>query len=142
MDEHLNESARAGDNSVDNPRLTRPLVLYDEDCGFCTTSALATQTPWFRAQVTVTAFQRVDLAVHNLTVDKCAESLHVVDIDGSAHVGSDAVAVVFRESRFPWPLVGGVLRLPGIRWVAQKVYAIVARNRYRLPGGTAACRLD
>ncbi|GAA4895983.1 hypothetical protein GCM10025789_12050 [Tessaracoccus lubricantis] len=142
MDEQLNKAMPAGDNSVDNSRPAKPLVLFDEDCGFCTTSAQASQTSWFRAQVAVIAFQRVDLTVHNLTVDKCAESLHVVDTDGSIHVGSDAVAVVFRESRFPWPIVGAALGLPGLRWVAQRVYAVVAANRYRLPGGSAACKLD
>lgn len=126
---------------MDNPRLQRPLMLYDGDCGFCTTSALATRSKWFRSEVTVTPFQRADLVVHNLTVDKCGESLHVVDNDGGVHVGSDAVAVVLRESRFPWPLVGRALRLPGMRWVAQRAYAAVARNRHKLPGGSPACEL-
>ncbi|MDO5675872.1 MAG: DUF393 domain-containing protein [Propionibacteriaceae bacterium] len=116
-------------------------MLYDADCGFCTTSALASQGKWFRSRVDAVPFQRADLVVHNLTVDKCAESLHVVDIDGGVHVGSDAIAVVLRESRLPWPVVGAVMRLPGVRWGAQKAYAAVAKNRHKLPGGTAQCQL-
>lgn len=131
----------AGDNAVENSWPARPLMLYDGDCGFCTSTALASRGGWFRARVEVKPFQRADLVVHNLTVDKCGETLHVVDNDGSVHVGSDAVAVVLRESRWPWPVVGAVLRLPGVRWVAQKAYGLVARNRHRLPGGTPTCQL-
>lgn len=141
MDAEFPDGGRAGDNPVENSWPAIPLMLFDGDCGFCTRSALASRGRWFRARVDVRPFQRVDLVVHNLTVDKCGETLHVVDNDGSVHVGSDAVAVVLRESRFPWPIIGAFLRLPGVRWVAQGAYAIVARNRHKLPGGSAACEL-
>ena len=116
-------------------------MLYDGDCGFCTASAHAARGRWFRARVEVRPLQRADLVVHSLTVDKCVETLHVVDGDGGIHVGSDAVAVVLKHSRLPWPLIGAVLRLPGVRSAAQKAYAVVARHRHRLPGGTPACEL-
>lgn len=141
MDAEIPDKDEAGDKPVENSWPAVPLMLYDGDCGFCTRSALASRGPWFRARVAVRPFQRVDLVVHNLTVDKCGETLHVVDNDGGIHVGSDAVAVVLRESRLPWPAVGAFLRLPGVRWVAQRAYAVVARNRHKLPGGTAACEL-
>jgi predicted DCC family thiol-disulfide oxidoreductase YuxK len=32
--------------------------------------------------------------------------------------------------------------LPGVRRVADVVYRAVAANRYRLPGGTPACRVS
>lgn len=141
MDTSHSGAASVGDKAVDNTRPTRPLVLYDGDCGFCTTSALAAHSRWFESKVDVSPFQRVDLAVHRLTVDKCGETLHAVDADGRTHTGSDAVAVVLRESRLPWPLLGGALRLPGVRWAAQRIYALVARNRHRLPGGSPTCEL-
>ena len=51
------------------------------------------------------------------------------------------VATVLRASRGPWPVVGQLLRLPGVRRVAGWGYAVVARNRHRLPGATAACEV-
>lgn len=141
MNAQFGNGVEAGDSAVDNRRPPQPLVLYDGDCGFCARSVALTRGRWFRAGVAVEAFQRADLLVHNLTVDKCAEVLHVVDTDGVVHVGSDAVAVVLRESRLPWPAVGAVLRLPGVRRLAQLGYAAVAKRRHKLPGGSAACEL-
>lgn len=129
-----------GDNPVDNSRGALPLVLFDGDCGFCASSVAVMRGRWFRARVTATPFQRVDVSVHNLTVDKCGESLHVVD-GVHVHTGGDAIARILRNARCPWPAVGVVLGLPGVRWVTGRVYALVARNRHRLPGGTPSCEL-
>ena len=41
-----------------------------------------------------------------------------------------------------WRLAGLVLSRPPVLWLARPVYALVAANRHRLPGGTATCRLD
>jgi predicted DCC family thiol-disulfide oxidoreductase YuxK len=41
----------------------------------------------------------------------------------------------------PWRITGGVLRAPGVRALAASVYRRVAANRYRMPGGTAACQI-
>ena len=85
MNAQFGNGVEAGDSAVDNRRPPQPLVLYDGDCGFCARSVALTRGRWFRAGVAVEAFQRADLLVHNLTVDKCAEVLHVVDTDGVVH---------------------------------------------------------
>ena len=130
-----------GDNPVDNTWPAVPLVLYDADCGFCTASVHAAQGRWVGARIDATPFLSVNLVVHRLTVDKCAEALHCVEPDGRVTVGADAVATVLMASRGPWPVVGQLLRLPGVRRVAGWGYAVVARNRHRLPGATAACEV-
>lgn len=127
---------------MDNTSPAVPLVLYDADCGFCTASVRAAQGRWVRADIDATAFQSADLVVHRLTVDKCAEALHCVEPDGRVTVGADAVATVLLASRNPWPFVGHLLRLPGVRSVAAWGYAVVARNRHRLPGATDACATE
>jgi predicted DCC family thiol-disulfide oxidoreductase YuxK len=33
------------------------------------------------------------------------------------------------------------MRVPPLRWIAHGVYRLVANNRDRMPGGTAACKL-
>ena len=40
-----------------------------------------------------------------------------------------------------WRVIGVLMRVPGLHWLSGVVYRCVARNRYRLPGGTAACAL-
>ena len=70
---------RRVDNPVDGARRPSMLVLYDADCGFCTTSSRAMTNRWFRADAEARSFQSVNLDDFGLTVDKCAEKLHVVD---------------------------------------------------------------
>ena len=41
-----------------------------------------------------------------------------------------------------WRVAGHLLLVPPISWVAALVYALVARYRHKLPGGTVACRVD
>lgn len=135
--------ARGVEKTVDKMNGHPPLVLFDADCGLCTTSARSLHGPVFRARVKTDAFQRVDLSALGLTVDKCGETLHVIDraAGDAVFTGSDAVARVLRASRLPWPLVGWALALPGIRRLAGWVYGVVARNRHRLPGGSASCEM-
>jgi predicted DCC family thiol-disulfide oxidoreductase YuxK len=40
-----------------------------------------------------------------------------------------------------WTVPGVVMRVPPVSWVAHGVYRLVADNRQRMPGGTAACML-
>lgn len=116
------------------------LVLYDADCGFCTTSSRAMTSRWFRADAEARSFQSMDLDALGLSVDKCAEKLHVLD-GTRAFTGAAAVARVLLRSRLPWPAIGRVMALPGIRVLAEWLYGLVARNRHRLPGGSAACEM-
>lgn len=120
------------------PPGARPLVLFDGDCGFCAASVRVMRGRWFRAEVTAEPFQRVDLTVHGLTAERCEESLHVVD-GTRVFVGGAAIARTLRASRGPWPVVGAAMTVPGIRWVVERCYRLVARRRHELPGGTAAC---
>lgn len=116
-------------------------MLYDADCAFCTASVRAAEGRWFGARIDACPYQTTDLTVHKLAVDKCAAALNVVAPDGRVVVGADAVAAVLRAAHQPWPVVGRVLSLPGVRRLAQAGYRLVSRNRHRLPGGTAACEL-
>lgn len=118
------------------------LVLFDSDCGFCSRSVQVALGPWFRADCCARPFQAMDLSFHNLTVDKCAEALHCVAPDGTVTVGHEAVAAILLRSRRPWPLVGPAMLLPGVSRLAAWVYASVAKNRHKLPGGTGECRLE
>ena len=129
-----------GDNPVDKRSGCVPLVLFDADCGFCTSSARAMTRPWLSADIEARSFQSQDLDALGLAVDKCAESLHVL-ADGAVFTGGAAVARVLRAGRWPWPILGTFLTLPGVRWITQRAYGAVARNRHRLPGGTESCEM-
>jgi predicted DCC family thiol-disulfide oxidoreductase YuxK len=61
--------------------------------------------------------------------------------DHHVYAGEDAVAALLLGAGKGWWLLGAMLRLPGIHWLAGVAYRWVARNRHRLPGGTPACSL-
>lgn len=122
------------------PDHSRSLVLVDGECGFCRRAVDVALSGWMRAQVDAAPLQSVDLGALGLSVDKCLETLHVVAGE-SVFTGSDAVAAVLQRSRGAWPMLGRVLMAPGVRWLAQRGYGLVARNRHRLPGGSDTCRL-
>lgn len=118
---------------------TSGTLVYDADCGFCTICA-----DWLAAHSTATlqSWQSLDLDAIGLTVDDVTTAAYWLGADGRvAARGAGAIAAALRTCRGAYPLLGRLMRLPLIRTLADAVYVVVARNRHRLPGGTAACRL-
>lgn len=119
------------------------MLIYDGDCGFCTTSArwIERRLP---ADVPVVSWQSLgdDLATWGLTVDDVNAAAWWVEPERSPLGGHLAIGGALRAARGAWPLVGRALLAPPLRWLGGPVYRWVARNRYRLPGATDACRID
>ena len=122
-----------------NPRL--PVLVFDGDCGFCTTCArfVARWVVGGRS-VSVAPWQRLNLAELGLTPDRCHEAVQWVGSEGVAPSGHAAIAAVLRAGYRPWPPIGVLLMAPGISWLARGTYSLIADHRSALPGGTPACR--
>jgi predicted DCC family thiol-disulfide oxidoreductase YuxK len=110
-------------------------IVYDADCGFCTRSAR-----WVDDDPV--AWQSLDLAAVGATREQ-ADNFAGWLVDGRIQaLGAPAIAAVLR-ARGGWTRpIGCMMTLPGVRRLAAVVYRIVAANRHRLPGGSAACRMD
>ena len=120
-------------------RETGSLLVFDGDCGFCTRSAR-----WIQRRlpdgVRVESWQVLDLDDLGLTVD---------DVTGAAWWlspaqprparGHEAIGWALAAAGGAWGTVGRlIVRRPG-SWLARPVYAVIARNRHRMPGGAPAC---
>ena len=116
----------------------RPLLIFDGDCGICTTSANFIRR-WIRPDSDVEPFQWVDLAQFGLTEKECTEAVQFVCSDRQVQSGSRAVMALLRTAPQPWPVLGVIGDLPGVSWVSDRTYRWIARNRHRLPGSTPAC---
>ena len=127
---------RSGDVRAD----LRPLLIYDGDCGFCTTSVRFAQR-CIRPRCAVTPWQFADLASFGISQQRAEYEILWVTSSGTVHGGSQAVAKLLMGGRGGWVPLGALLTLPGVRWIARGLYRTVAAHRWRLPGGTAACRL-
>jgi predicted DCC family thiol-disulfide oxidoreductase YuxK len=115
-----------------------PVLIYDGDCGICT-KLVEFARRRLRPTAELRAGAQVDVTAYGLTDAECAEALQFVAADGRVHSAQNAVAQLLRVSGRVWRPAGHLLRLPGVNALAGLGYRWVARNRYRLPGGTAAC---
>lgn len=64
--------------------------------------------------------------------------MQLVGPDGSVRAGARAAPVILRLLPLGRPLAW-LFAVPGVPWVAQRVYRVVARNRHRLGCGSAVC---
>ncbi|MEH0820787.1 MULTISPECIES: thiol-disulfide oxidoreductase DCC family protein [unclassified Micromonospora] len=120
--------------------MERSTFVYDGDCAFCTRCAefIERRIP---TGARVVPWQFADLDALGLTEAECEEAVQWVGADGSRAAGPDAIARLLGDSGPVWRVAGAGLRLPPVRLTAWPAYRWVARNRHRLPGGTAACSL-
>jgi predicted DCC family thiol-disulfide oxidoreductase YuxK len=112
-------------------------LVYDADCGFCTASA-----DWLsrHGDCAVTPWQALDLAALRLTEDEVTTAAYWLEGDTKRR-GARAIAAALRTCGTAYRLLGRLIDLPPVRPVAAWGYGLVAKYRYRLPGGTNACRL-
>lgn len=117
--------------------MTRPVLLYDGDCAFCTWCAGLLERIGPDAEIV--AWQLTDLAALGVTEEQAIEAVQWVEVDGTIRSGHEAIAAMLNSAGRAWRIIGRTLLWPGISWVAAKAYRLVADNRYRLPGSTPAC---
>jgi predicted DCC family thiol-disulfide oxidoreductase YuxK len=117
-----------------------PLLVYDGDCGFCTSSVRFIERH-VKPRCTVTAWQRTDLDALGVTERRAQYEALWVTPAGTVHGGHRAVAKALLSAGRGWRILGALLLTPPVRWLAHGVYRLIADNRHRMPGGTAACSL-
>lgn len=122
-----------------------PLLLYDGACPFCRAQARRLR-PKGRAGLRVEPLQTGIAHVPWIDPADAATALHVIDVDGRRYVGAAAVVRALRLTR---PVLGTLAlayHLPGVRWLAERTYALVAARRYglgqRADGSPRACADD
>jgi predicted DCC family thiol-disulfide oxidoreductase YuxK len=118
-----------------------PILVFDGDCGFCTTVARHFERR-SRATITIVPWQRADLSLFGLTPHRAAEQVYLVR-DRQLFAGAECFAELMNiQGDWFHRTVARIMRAPGLRRVFAWGYRIVARNRHRLPGGTPACKMD
>jgi len=113
------------------------VLVYDGDCGFCTTCARFLERIGPDAEIV--AWQLTDLAELGVTEGQAADAVQWVAVDGTVRSGHEAIAAVLSSAGRIWRIAGRLIVLPGVSWLAARAYRLTADNRYRLPGGTPAC---
>ena len=122
----------------------RPVVLYDGECLLCIRSMTVLQSLDWLDRIDYLRLQEERLP-HLGSVDdalrrRLRQEMHVVDADGSLHVGYAAFRRLMLHLPLCWPLLP-LLYLPGARLLGSPAYRSVASTRRRFEacdGGACA----
>ena len=116
------------------------VLIFDGDCGFCTTvSNYITKDT--KRNVVAEAWQLVDVTKYGLTKEQTAARVYLVS-EGKIYPANRAVAKLLANKKNAFlALLGYILMVPPISWLAIPGYYLVAKYRHKLPGGTPACKL-
>jgi predicted DCC family thiol-disulfide oxidoreductase YuxK len=123
----------------------RHILLYDSDCPLCTfQSKLLTWLDWFhRVSLLPIKDPNVASLAPHLTREDLLEAIHCLATDGKIHRGARAIR--FLGLRMPLLVpISLFLWFPGIILIAERIYALVSRNRLvlsRLFGCKDACTI-
>jgi len=119
-----------------------PLLVFDGECGFCTSAANWARRGW-RGPERAVPWQLMDteeLRAVGLTVELAQEAAWWVDPHGRLWRGHRAIGRSLTAGRGWRRAAGTIVLARPISPLAAYVYELVVRHRDRLPGATPACR--
>src|SRR3954447_2640199 len=127
---------------MNSPVASRPTLVFDGDCAFCTSSA-----NWCakrlrrrdRPDARLVPWQFTDLAAIATSPERAPREVLWLRTDGSLYGGAPAFSRWLRYAGGAWGLLGTLMTLPLIRRLAAAGYRLIAGNRHRLRGGSPAC---
>ena len=121
------------------------IVLYDDGCPLCTFQMrVVTWLDWFNSvRLLPISHPRAREVAGDLTREQLLEAIHCVDRNGQIHRGARCIRFIGLRMPLAVP-VALFLWIPGVIWVAERVYSWISRNRYllsRMFGCKEACAL-
>ncbi|MEO0067399.1 MAG: hypothetical protein RJB63_524 [Actinomycetota bacterium] len=129
-----------GENASAKSSASKPVLVFDGDCGFCTTTA-----NWIkknsRVAFEITPYQWTDLYQYGLTTEEAAAKVQLV-IGDKVFAGHYCMSKLLLIQPNPLlKLIGALMVMPGAEPISAKIYTWIATNRQKLPGGTPACKM-
>ncbi|MFE9722054.1 thiol-disulfide oxidoreductase DCC family protein [Streptomyces sp. NPDC005794] len=117
----------------------RTVLAFDGDCGFCQAAVRQIQTH-AKPRTEAAAWQTLPPELTEPHLQRLDREVLLFDGRRVRYGGARALADYLGSSPArPYQVAGRCLQLPLISLVAHLIYRGVAKNRHRMPGGTAAC---
>ncbi len=122
------------------PPSDRAVVLFDGDCRFCTQQTRKL-VRWFPRAVVARNFQEPGAldAFPGITHEACMKRMHLVTTKGAVYAGAEAGARIVILGLPVLGLAFWLYYVPGVRQLAELLYGVIARYRYRIAGKTVRC---
>jgi predicted DCC family thiol-disulfide oxidoreductase YuxK len=120
----------------------RIIIIYDRHCMLCTRTVARLMT--LRTTTNIESIPLQDeraaaLLPEGYTEDQLSKEIHVIDmLNGLIFHGAEAMIYVMTKLpslRF----IAIIYRIPGMKWLASRIYRWVAKHRYDLFGRTDDC---
>lgn len=120
----------------------RLIIIYDGHCVLCTRTVarlMTLQTTAVIESIPLQDERTVTLLPEGYNREQLDKEIHVIDMSNGLIIrGADAVVYVMTKLpslRF----VSIMYRIPGMKWLASRIYQWIARHRYELFGKTDEC---
>lgn len=118
-------------------------VLYDGYCVICQqTKRIVGVLDWFHRVefLNIHDWDVVSQRYPTLDFEQAMGQVHAMSSTGAMYGGFFGMRRMLRELPLGFPL-WLVLHIPGMSWIGQKVYGLIASNRYRINKafGAAVC---
>ncbi len=109
------------------------LVLYDDECPLCTFQMkVLTWLDWLNVAALVPlSSERAREVAPQLDRETLLAAMHVVTTDGRIYRGARCIRFLSLRMPLLFPLAL-FLWVPGVIWIAEQVYQLVANNRHML----------
>lgn len=115
-------------STKDNYTLT---FYYDSECPLCIrTKITITHLDWFnKVDFKTVQFDSKDNPyINHIDIDSLLDNIYSVDLKGRVYSGVDTYIQVMKRIFYLFP-IALLLQLPGIYYIAKKVYSYIATNR-------------
>ncbi|MFI5278853.1 MAG: thiol-disulfide oxidoreductase DCC family protein [Gemmatimonadales bacterium] len=121
--------------------MTASILVFDGECAFCCRSIKLLRRWDKDGRLSYVPFQDSEALASLPPMPRrdLEQAMHLV-AGPSVLRGAAAVPAILRLLPGGTPLAL-LYRLPGVPWLAERVYATIARNRHRLGCGSGTCTL-
>lgn len=115
-------------------------VYFDQDCGICTFSVWVLKKLDIFHRIQCHPMQSIDNGEYGFSSNRLKQEMGDLEEDGSIYYGAEAFEKVFEKIPFFYP-IALLYKLPLVIYLADFIYKLIAKNRYRI-SGSDSCSID
>lgn len=109
-------------------------IIYDDDCAICRAFRKSAESKAIPSRIEFIPRRDADPDDYlpYSPPSGLPETIIFIDSAGHSFKGAEAISQMLRQIKHPWNILGKMLSLPLLRSIADLLYKICARERYRI----------